>query len=80
MPRIFVACIMVVISLSFTITSCKKNSKTFLDAPNLTDFPKVKAGNDTMIYYPNSSYTLNGSGSKAVNSQIRSYKWKFLNG
>lgn len=80
MPRIIVACIMLAFSLSLTMTACNKNSKTLIDAPNLTDFPVVKAGNDTSIYYPNSSYTLNGSGSRATNSVIKSYKWKFLDG
>jgi hypothetical protein len=81
MKKSFSSWAMVLGSFLLLFTTCKKDSADpsvdILDQP---EAPVARAGNDTTIYSPVSTYNLNGSASTDPDSKIVAFGWRLFAG
>jgi hypothetical protein len=82
MKSAFPSLVLLLFALSGIIASCEKDPPVTPDVPrpHILMAPTARAGNDTTLLVPFSTYILNGGGSTDPDFNIVSYNWKRITG
>lgn len=86
MKSTFPSLVILMFSLSGLLASCEKEDPVSPNPPVTTTQPRTpvaptaRAGNDTTLFFPFSTYVLNGEASRDPDFNIVSYTWRRING